>query len=170
MALNIKIKNLDAQNIIGGNGSSKNPNISDNQFIFSNGNFAADGDAQTSLFLVRGYSTGTEQAELYLDGVSSKLVLRNNTSYFFTVRLLGRASNGNSVAMTVDGAAKRGVNASTVRLIGKPHNRIIYDEIGVGDMQFDVSIANGALRFYAVGKTGTNIRWLGRVELSELSF
>lgn len=170
MALNIKIKNLDAQNIIGGNGSSKNPNISDNQFIFSNGNFAVDGDAQTSLFLVRGTSSGTEQTELYLDGVSSKLVLRNNTSYFFTVRLLGRASDGNTVAMTVDGAAKRGSNASTVRLIGKPHNRIIYDEIGVGDMQFDVSITNGALRFYAVGKTATIIRWLGRVELSELSF
>ena len=170
MALNIKIKNLDAQNIIGGNGSSKNPNISDNQFIFSNGNFATDGDAQTSLFLVRGYSTGTDQTELYLDGVSTKLILKNNTSYFFTVRLLGRASDGNTVAMTVDGAAKRGANASTVRLIGKPHNRIIYDEIGVGDMKFDVSITNGAFRFYAVGKTGTNIRWLGRVELSELSF
>lgn len=170
MALEIKIKNLKAANINGGNGGALNSEINDNQFVFSNGNFSSDGDAQTSLFILRGFSSDDSTTELYLDGASSKLILKNNTSYFFTVKLLARASDGNTAAMVVDGAAKRGANASTVTLIGKPHNRVVYDEIGIGDMQFDVSISNGAFRFYAVGKSATNIRWLGRVELSELSY
>ena len=170
MALEIKIKNLKAANINGGYGGAFNPDISDNQFVFSNGNFSTDGDAQTSLFILRGFSSDDSISELYLDGESSKLVLKNNTSCFFTVKLLARASDGNTAAMVVDGAAKRGSNASTIRLIGKPNNRIIYDEIGIGDMQFDVSIASGSLKFYATGKSGVNIRWLGRVELSELSY
>jgi hypothetical protein len=60
--------------------------------------------------------------------------------------------------------------AQILQLIGNPHNRILYDEIGIGEMKFDVSMTNGAFYFYAVGKQSTPIRWLGRVELSELSF
>lgn len=170
MALEIKIKNLKAANINGGTGGEFNQDINDNQFIFSNGNFSKNGDAQTSLFMVRGFSDGVSPTELFLDGQSSKLFLKNYTSYFFTVKLLGRASDGKTAAMVVDGAAKRGANSSTVQLIGNPHNRILYDEIGIGEMKFDVSMTNGAFYFYAVGKQSTPIRWLGRVELSELSF
>jgi hypothetical protein len=72
--------------------------------------------------------------------------------------------------MTVDGAAKRGANATTISLIGKPHSKIIYDEIGIGDMQFDVNISSGALRFYVIGKASTEIHWISRVELTELTF
>jgi hypothetical protein len=146
------------------------PDIDSNQLIFSNGYFTAEGDAQTSLFILRGESSDDTPAELYLDGVGSKLILQDNTSYFFNVKLLGRDSEGKTVAMVVDGAAKRGANASTVQLIGSPHTRLIHDEIGVGELKFSVNISSGSLRFYAVGKIATNIRWIARVELSELNF
>jgi hypothetical protein len=146
------------------------PEINSNQLIFSNGSFSSKGDAQTSLFILRGESFDNNLTELYLDGVSAKLVLKNNTSYFFNVKLLGRDNMGNTVAMVVDGAAKRGANATTVSLIGNPHTRLINDEIGVGEMKFEVNIASGSLKFYVVGKNSTNIRWIARVELSELNF
>lgn len=176
MSFKILVDTLDINSLLSdgdimlGLDAKPNPDINKNQLIFSNGSFQNPGDAQTSLFILRGTSYNSNPTELYLDGNSSKLILRNNTSYFFNVKLLGRMSNGKSVAMVVDGAAKRGSNASTVSLIGKPHGKIIYDEIGVGDMQFDVNISSGSLRFYVVGKNSSEIRWIARVELSELNF
>lgn len=155
--------------IFGGNGSL-NPEIDANQLIFSNGSFSSPGDAQTSLFILRGVSQSNTLTELYLDGNNSKLILQNNTSYFFNVKLLGRDASGYTAAMVVDGAAKRGSNASTVKLVGVPHTRMIQDEIGVGEMKFDVNISSGALKFYVKGKLNTPIRWIARVELSELNF
>jgi hypothetical protein len=156
--------------VVFGGGSALNPDIDTNQLVFSNGFFNSPGDAQTSLFILRATSASDAPTELYLDGASSKLILQNNTSYFYNVKLLGRDGLGKTVAMVVDGAAKRGANASTVKVVGPPHTRIIQDEIGVGEMKFDVNISSGALRFYVVGKAGTPIRWIARVELSELNF
>ena len=171
---NIKTNSLNSESITSSSAiigdAELNPEINSNQLIFSNGSFSTKGDAQTSLFILRGESFNDSLTELYLDGISAKLVLKNNTSYFFNVKLLGRDNIGNTVAMVVDGAAKRGANASTVKLIGSPHTRLINDEIGVGEMKFDVNIANGSLKFYIVGKNSTNIRWIARVELSELNF
>lgn len=175
MSFKIYIDNLVTNSIEAIDGvkfgdAASNPDINANQLIFSNGSFSESGDAQTSLFILRGVSTNNLPTELYLDGNSAKLVLQNNTSYFFNVKLLGRDSSGNTVAMHVDGAAKRGANATTVKLIGNPHTKLIYDEIGVGEMKFDVNINNGSLKFFVVGKNLSTIRWIARVELSELKF
>lgn len=176
MSFKILVDTLDINSIISdgnikfGSDATTNPDINSNQLIFSNGSFSESGDAQTSLFILRGVSTDNLPTELYLDGSNAKLVLQNNTSYFFNVKLLGRDSSGNTVAMHVDGAAKRGVNATTVKLIGNPHTKLIYDEIGVGEMKFDVNINNGSLKFFVVGKNLSTIRWIARVELSELKF
>jgi hypothetical protein len=72
--------------------------------------------------------------------------------------------------MHVNGGAKRGSSANSVSLIGDPHNHIIHDEIGVGDVKFAVSASNGSLKFFAIGKSGTNIRWLGKVDLTQLKY
>lgn len=167
---NLVTNSINSNSAIIGDDSSASTEINSNQLIFSNGSFSNKGDAQTSLFILRGESFDNSPVELYLDGLSAKLILKNNTSYFFNVKLLGRDTSGNTVAMVTDGAAKRGANASTVKLAGNPHTKLIIDEIGVGDMKFEVSIMNGSLKFYVVGKNSTNIRWIARVELSELSF
>jgi hypothetical protein len=170
MSLNVRFKHLNGKNILLGEGGARMSEIPENQFIFSNGCFDTPGDAQASSFVVRGVSTDTENAELFLDGTDARIILENNTSYFFTTQLLGRDSSGNTVALVVDGAAKRGANATLTQHIGKPQVRIVCDEIGIQDVQFDVNITNGAFKFYVIGKASTTIRWVGRVELTQLRF
>lgn len=179
MALEVKLKNLvletlnteNVSEVIFGNGA-KNANLDaqQNQFVISNGSFSVAGDAQTATFLLRGYSSGSVQTELFLDGASSRFILEDNTSYFFTCQFLGRAQNGDTVVMHVNGGAKRGSSSNSVSLVGKPEVHIIYDEIGVGDVQFSVNSSNGSLKFHAIGKAGVNIRWLGKVGLTQLSY
>jgi hypothetical protein len=179
MALEVKLKNLvletlnteNVSEVIFGNGA-KNANLDaqQNQFVISNGSFSVAGDAQTATFLLRGYSSGAVQTELFLDGTSARFILEDNTSYFFNCQFIGRAQNGDTVVMHVNGGAKRGSGANTVSLLGTPHVHIIQDEIGVGDIQFSVNISNGSLKFHAVGKAATNVRWLGKVDLSQLKY
>jgi len=179
MALEVKLKNLvvetlNTENVskaIFGEGSD-NPNLNSqqSQFIISNGFFSTAGDAQTCLFLLRGNSTDDSETELFLDGSSARFVLEDNTSYFFSCQFVARSDNGDTAVMHVNGGAKRGSSANSVSLIGDPHNHIIHDEIGVGDVEFAVSASNGSLKFFATGKSGTNIRWLGKVDLTQLKY
>ncbi len=179
MALEVKLKNLvvetlNTENVskaIFGDGS-ENSNLdgNQNQFIISNGYFSVAGDAQNVIFLLRGESSDDSETELFLNGSNARFVLEDDTSYFFNCQFIGRAQNGDTVVMHVNGGAKRGSGANTVSLLGTPHVHIIQDEIGVGDIQFSVNISNGSLKFHAVGKAATNIRWLGKVDLSQLKY
>jgi hypothetical protein len=179
MALEVKLKNLVIENlntenvskaIFGDGAENSSLDSNQNQFIISNGYFSTAGDAQNVMFLLRGESTSDSEAELFLDGVGAKFVLENNTSYFFNCQFIGRQDNGDTVIMYVNGGAKRGSTSNSVALIGSPETHIIQDEIGVGDVQFRVNTASGSLRFYAFGKVDTNIRWLAKVELTQLKY
>lgn len=179
MSLEVKLKNLVVETLNTENvskaifgGGSENPNVNSqqSQFIISNGYFSNAGDAQTCLFLLRGNSTDDSQTELFLDGSSARFIMEDNTSYFFSCQFLARADNGDTAVMHVNGGAKRGASANSVELLGRPYNHIINDEIGVGDVQFSVSPSNGSLKFLATGKSSTNIRWLGKVDLTQLQY
>ena len=179
MALEVKLKNLvvetlNTENVskaIFGDGS-ENSNLdgNQNQFIISNGYFSVAGDAQNTIFLLRGESSDDSDTELFLNGSNARFVLEDDTSYFFNCQFIGRAQNGDTVVMHVNGGAKRGLGANTVSLLGNPHVHIIQDEIGVGEIKFSVNISNGSLKFHAVGKAATNVRWLGKVDLSQLKY
>jgi hypothetical protein len=179
MALEVKLKNLVVETLNSENvskaifgGGSENPNVNSqqSQFIISNGFFSTAGDAQTCLFLLRGSSTDDSETELFLDGSSARFVLEDDTSYFFSCQFIARAENGSSAVMHVNGGAKRGSSANSVEILGEPHNHIIHDGIGVGDVQFSVSPSNGSLKFFATGKADTNIRWLGKIDLTQLKY
>lgn len=179
MALEVKLKNLIVETlntenvsraVFGDGATNNNLDSQQNQFIISNGYFSVAGDAQNVIFLLRGQSSDDSSTELFLDGSSSRFILENNTSYFFNCQFLGRAENGDTAVMHVNGGAKRGTSANSVALSGDPHVHIIQDEIGVGEVKFEVSSSNGSLMFHVVGKAGTNIRWLAKVDLTQLRY
>lgn len=179
MALEVKLKNLvvetlNSENVskaVFGDGQvNGNVDSQQSQFIISNGYFSTAGDAQNIIFLLRGESSDETETELFLDGTTARFILENNTSYFFNCQFLGRADDGSTVVMHVNGGAKRGTSANNISLLGTPHVHIIQDEIGVGDVQFKVSSSNGSLRFYVVGKAATNVRWLAKVDLTQLKY
>jgi len=179
MALEVKLKNLivetlNTENVskamFGDGEFNSNLDSQQNQFVISNGYFSVAGDAQNTVFLLRGESNDDSETELFLDGTSARFVLENNTSYFFTCQFIGRSSSGDTVIMHVNGGAKRGSTSNSVSLFGRPNVHIIHDEIGVGDVQFSVNTATGSLKFHAIGKIATNIRWLGKVDLTQLKY
>jgi hypothetical protein len=62
------------------------------QFAYANGNFAAPGDAQMSVYIFRGVTTDNNWTELFLDGASERLTIPNNASFLCEILTVCRGT------------------------------------------------------------------------------
>ncbi len=60
------------------------------QFALANGSFASPGDAQMSMYVLKGTTTSETPAELFLDGVGERLGLPNNSTWLCDIQIIGR--------------------------------------------------------------------------------
>jgi hypothetical protein len=88
------------------------------QQAYASGAFYTPGDAQASLYVVRGFVTngvsGTTN-ELFLDGVSQQMKLRRNSTWTFEVLVTGRSAVGAGAGFRLQGVIEN--QAGVVRLI-----------------------------------------------------
>tara|TARA_R100000406_G_scaffold5271_2_gene3608 strand:+ start:2902 stop:4116 length:1215 start_codon:yes stop_codon:yes gene_type:complete len=104
---------------------------------------------------------------------TNQVKLDNNTAYYFKGNVIaGVTGAGNTRAWTFEGAIKRGASASTTALVGTViKNDIAYDS---GAADWDVAItadtSNGCLKLVVTGQASTTIRWVAKVETTEMGF
>ena len=135
------------------------------------------GAAQASGLIVAEETTDATTATLSSDSSSAstanQLLLDNNTAYYFKGRVIaGVTGAGDTRAWTFEGAIKRGSSASTTALVGTViKNDIAYDS---GAANWDVAIAadtsNGCLKITVTGEASTTIRWVAKIETTEMGF
>lgn len=144
------------------------------QFAQSSGIFTSQGDAQTSVFVLRNTTTdGVTATSLFLDGNSLKLTLpNNNTVYTFHIMVTGICTTtpGLYVGYDVKGLIYRD-NAGNVNFIGAaPAATLLASNIG--GVSFTVAADNvgKALDLKVIGRATQTIRWVARVETVEAAF
>jgi len=93
----------------------------------SSGRFTADGDAQVRRFILRNITSTTRTvASLFLDGVSSQLVIPPNTTWLYEIRVVGRSVQSiNSSSFVFQGMIER--SPLTTTLLGATRNTIAND-------------------------------------------
>ena len=100
-------------------------------------------------------------------------VLDNNGAYFFRVELVaGVTAGGDSKAFTFEGLIKRGANAAATSLVGTVTKTIVAQDSGASTWDADVSADTtlGALKLTCTGQASTTIRWVAKVETTEMQF
>jgi hypothetical protein len=139
------------------------------QMAYSSGQFAATGDAQTSVYVCRGTTSNTNLTELFLDGVSAPMIVPTNSTWGFDMLVTGRASNGNSAAYEIKGAIKN--NSGTVTIVG---GLPVFQRLGNDDQSWDVIVGtnsvNQALSVKVQGASSTSIRWVASVRTVEVTY
>lgn len=75
------------------------------QFPFASGKFATAGDAQTSLYVLRG-SGSASQLEVFLDGASKRILVPNNSAWWIETIIILHDAQGNAGAYRVEGLVK----------------------------------------------------------------
>lgn len=139
----------------------------------ANGRFGSTGDAQTCKYLLRSHTVNNAPTELYLDGTggSSRLILPDDTTWMFTVKIVGHrtdASDGHA-GYTFEGIAYRMAGAATVSMLGSTIKQVIAESNAPWDANIVADPTTGAIRVFVVGQANKTIRWLAVVDTVEIT-
>jgi hypothetical protein len=137
----------------------------------ASGYFAARGDAQASDLVARNSTTGAAAIDLDLNGgTSNKLVLPDNTTWGFVATVAARRSDadGENAFYEFKGCIKRDGTAASTAIVGSVTKTVIAEDTAGWDVNITADTTNGAMKINCTGTTGT-IRWVARVELTEVS-
>jgi hypothetical protein len=143
------------------------------QMAYSSGLFAALGDGQFSLYVLRGQTMGSNTtATLYLDygtGSSQEIALPANRACAYTLRIVGRSSvaaGGLCCAFCIRGAA----NGNTAA-VNNLDTASVLNEFAPGFNPTPViSVVGGKLRVQVFNAPNDTVRWTATVETAEVAY
>jgi hypothetical protein len=140
------------------------------QMAYANSRFNLQGDAQTSLFVLRRITTTGAPAEMFLDGSAARLTVAAGRTMAFDILIVARTFA--LVPTRSAGYHIRGVienDAGNTFLVGGPS----ITTLGEDDAAWDATVAadnpNDALSIIVTGAAGTIIRWVAVVRTAEVS-
>jgi hypothetical protein len=140
------------------------------EMAHASGRFAANGDAQTSVYVMRATSTGSADTDLFLDGVNRRLTVPSGRTLAFDILVVGRSTAGESLGTQIVGLIKN--VGGTTTLVDKTALWLFTDHVRV-DWGWGAYVRaddeNDALSVFAYGE-GETIRWVARVQTVEVSW
>jgi hypothetical protein len=145
------------------------------KYVYSNGYLGGQGNAQTGTFVLISDTTDATAEALTTDkstaGTSNQIVLPNNSAYAFSGTIVARqkASEGTaSAAWKVEGLIRREGSAGTTVLVNSATT--VLDNTPNWGMALSANTTNGCLKVQVTGASSTNIRWVGTITTSELTY
>jgi len=137
----------------------------------------AAGVAQTSILVVGKETTNATATVLVSNqsaaGSGNQLALPNNGAYHVRGSCIANVTGGgNTKAWTFDAVIKRGANAAATSIVGAVIKNIAAADSGASTWDITVSAdtTNGALAVTVTGQAATTIRWVCKLEATEVSF
>jgi hypothetical protein len=103
----------------------------------------------------------------------NQLVLLNNSAVAFKgTCIAGVTGAGNTKAWEFRGAIKRGANAASTTLVGSVIKDVLAYDTGAAawDVDFTADTTNGAIKVEVTGEASTTIRWVCKIETTEMAF
>jgi hypothetical protein len=133
------------------------------------GRFAADGDAQTSQYVLRKQTTNNTQTEMFLDGSSERIALANDTTYAYSILIVARRTDANDESATYkhEGTIDRNASAATTAIV--TDTRTIISEDNAWVTTIDADTTNGSLRIQVTGENSKTINWVAFVRTVEVT-
>ena len=164
----------DSGTQIGANGDSS-PNGVEGVLSMSAGQFAAAGDAQAVVYVLRRQTTDATQSVVTTDGsaesASNTMVMPNDTTWGFRVTIAARRADvdGESASYEFKGSIKRDTNAASTAIVGSVTKNIYAESTTAWDAAVDAETTNGSLRVQVTGEASKTIRWVAHVEIIQSS-
>jgi len=161
----------DAPRSVAQGGRSKA--VLDGQRALANGSFSTNGDRQISELSASRQTTNAATLALGLFAGSQPIVMTNNQSWGFNIIVTCRqATTTDTKVFEFKGAIKKGTTPASAAIIGSVTKTTIAADSAASSWDCDViaDTSNGGMAINVTGETGKTIRWLARIELTELIF
>ncbi len=135
------------------------------QMAYASGQFANTGDAQTSVFVVRGTTDDDDWHSLYLDGVDRQIFVASGRTMTFDILVVGRTQGGKSNGYLITGVVE---NVSGSPTLWYSVSDLHEDDTGWGVQA--IVAADGSLHVQVNGDTGDTVRWVAVVRTVEVAW
>ena len=106
-------------------------------------------------------------------GSANQVILPNNAAYSFSGEVIaGVTGGGNTARWTISGAIKRGANAASTAMVGTPTVTMTHNDAGAAAWTVAVTAdtTNGGISVTVTGAAATTIRWVCRINTTEMTF
>jgi len=133
--------------------------------------------ASQAALLILGRQTTDATATVLTSNTSAastnnQVILPNNSAYFFKGEVVaGVTGGGNTKGWTIEGVIKRGANAASTTVVGVT---VMSSYGDAGAVTWTIAAAadttNGGLKITATGQAATTIRWVCKIETTEMTF
>jgi hypothetical protein len=135
----------------------------------SSGIFASEGDAQTSVFLLRNITTNATQTDLSLDGTSARLIVAAGRTMTFDILVTARSTSpvGQSAGYRAFGVIEN--VGGTTGFVGAPTVTTLGEDNAAWDVTVQADNTSAALAIKVTGVAATTIRWVAVVRTAEVA-
>jgi hypothetical protein len=137
---------------------------------------SAAGVSQAGVLILGVQTTNATTTTLCSDsnaaGTFNQVILPDNSAYYFRGSVIANVTGGgNTKAWSFEGAIKRGASAAATTLVQSVINPVAEDS---GASAWTIALAadttNGGLQVTVTGAASTTIRWVCKVETTEVTF
>jgi hypothetical protein len=137
----------------------------------ASGNFSVQGDAQTSVLTARTTTSGATPTNVWLDGASTRITIPANTTWMAEITVVARANGGYSAWTAKTLINRDGSNNTTIpgSLSNAPSQVDFYGEGEFWSISVTADNTNEALNIGVTGSFGYTVKWVSRIELTEVS-
>jgi hypothetical protein len=104
---------------------------------------------------------------------SNQVILPNNAAYSFSGEVIaGVTAAGDTARWTIDGAIKRGANAASTAMVGTPTVTMTHNDAGAAAWAVAVTAdtTNGGIKVEVTGAAATTIRWVCKINTTEMTY
>jgi hypothetical protein len=137
---------------------------------------SANGVMQASLLILGRETTDATATVLTSDinagSTTNQVILPNNSAYYFKGSITaGVTGAGNSSMWSFEGGIKRGANAAATTLIQSTINLVAQDAgASAWVVALSADTTNGGIAVTVTGAAATTIRWVCKIETTEMTF
>ena len=109
----------------------------------------------------------------YPASATNQVTLPNNSAYMFSGSVVATVTGGGNTSMwTFQGGIKQGATAGSTALVGTPIINLIAQDGGASAWQIAIAANTtlGSLQISVIGDPSATVRWVGRVDTTEVTF
>jgi hypothetical protein len=138
---------------------------------------ASVGISQSSLLILGVQTTDATATILRSDtasaGTTNQVILPNNSAYYFKGSVIANVTGAaNGASWDFSGAIMRGANAASTVFIGTPMLNRVGATAGAAawSIALTTDTTNGGLAVTVTGAAATTIRWVAKIETTEVTY
>ena len=174
----INTSNADSATVTGGYYGTTRSIVGNTVFPASTNPIASAAGVTQSAILVLGVQTTNATATVLRSNTSAasttnQVILPNNSAYTFQGTCIANVTGGSTTSgWKYEGVIKRGANAASTTLVAAVTPIVIAQDVAAATwvLAITADTTNGGIAVTVTGAAATTIRWVSRIETTEVTF